>query len=174
VSVPFNLSVLKADLQVRWNGSVYSWAEAVSLGRVLNFMYEWNRSTQSYGLTDVLVPGCGYWMYAYQSCSVFVISAVVPADSEVITVLSTQWNFVGISDEVSVEKNILIVSYDGVDYNWTAATTSQNPTGSPLILAFIYNWDRNNQSYMLSDSLIPGYAYWMYAYQVCQLKKGGI
>ncbi|HWR26849.1 MAG TPA: hypothetical protein VN377_00265, partial [Candidatus Thermoplasmatota archaeon] len=112
-------------------------------------------------------------MYAYQACSVFIVSAVIPPETNVITGLSTLWNIMGVPDDVSVVKQNLVVRYDGVDYNWTQATTSNNPTGSPLVLGFIYGWSRSGQSYLLSDSLDPGYAYWMYAYHTCQLTKGG-
>jgi hypothetical protein len=173
VSVPFNLTIAKSELQVRWNSSVYTWAEAVSAGLVLDFIYEWNRSIQSYGLKNTLIPGRGYWMYAYQPCSVFVTSVVIPPETSVITQLSTLWNIIGLPDDTSLIKQHLLVRYEGVDYNWTQATTSNNPTGSPLILGFIYGWGRSGQSYQLSDSFAPGYAYWMYAYHNCLLKKGG-
>ncbi|MFA5103131.1 MAG: DUF2341 domain-containing protein, partial [Candidatus Thermoplasmatota archaeon] len=174
VSVPFNLPVMKSELRVRWNDSEYSWAEAVSAGLVLNFVYEWNRSMQYYGLSDGLMPGYGYWMYAYQNCSVFMVSTMIPSETDVITGLLTQWNLVGLPDDDVVPNQALVVRYDGVDYNWTQATTSNNPTGSPLVLGFIYDWNRSGQFYQFSDSLVAGYAYWMYAYQNCVLRKGGV
>ena len=90
-----------------------------------------------------------------------------------ITALSTQWNVVGVPGEESVSEENLMIQYNGTEYNWSQATTSDNPTGSPLILGFIYNWTRSSQAYMLSDTLTPGYSYWMYAYKQCVLKRGG-
>jgi hypothetical protein len=72
---------------------------------------------------------------------------------------------------ISIWKGNLVISYDGADYNWYQATTNNNPEGEPLILGFIYSWDRVVQNYVLSDDFDPGYGYWMYAYYNCTLKR---
>ena len=35
---------------------------------MIGFVYDWNESVQSYELCDVLVPGEGYWVFAYVEC----------------------------------------------------------------------------------------------------------
>jgi len=36
---------------------------------------------------------------------------------------------------------------------------------------FILGWNRVTQSYTFDDTLMPGYSYWLYAYQQCILKR---
>jgi len=59
------------------------------------------------------------------------------------------------------------------DYSWYEAISGNNEEGEPLILGFIYGWNRSAQMYELSDEFDPGYGYWMYAYYNCTLKKEG-
>ena len=61
--------------------------------------------------------------------------------------------------------------YNGTDYNWYNATSSNNEEGEPIILGFIYKWDVINQRYLFSDTLNPRYGYWMWAYYNCTLHK---
>ena len=67
-------------------------------------------------------------------------------------------------------KGDLYVRYNGEFYSWTNATTSNNPTGGPIILGYIYNWTRNApQHYELTNTFNPGYGYQMYAYYNCSI-----
>ncbi|MBU0496444.1 MAG: LamG domain-containing protein, partial [Candidatus Thermoplasmatota archaeon] len=68
MSIPLNESIAKENLTVNVDGVNYSWQDAVDNGSVLDFVYGWNASTQVYLAVDVLEPGEGYWMYAYESC----------------------------------------------------------------------------------------------------------
>ena len=51
------------------------------------------------------------------------------------------------------------------DIDWAIAVSNG------WISDFVFGWNRNGQYYELSNQLMPGYAYWMYAYQVCRLKR---
>ena len=153
---------------VRNNSIEYNWTTAVSEGIILDYIYEWNTTTGYVG-TSTLEPGLGYWMWAYYDCELLIPSNVVGTGD--ITDLELQWNIMGLPYETSLDKEDLIVHYDGDDYTWENATSSNNPTVGPIILGFIYGWDGTNQTYMLSDDFGPGYGYWMYAYYECTLKK---
>jgi uncharacterized repeat protein (TIGR02543 family) len=172
ISIPYNQTISKTNLTIVSGGTDYTWTEATTAGLILGFVYEWNRGTQSYQLSDSLKPGQGYWVYAYSACELWLKNVTVLDPDTYITALSTQWNVVGMPDQETVAQENLIIQYNGAEYNWSQATTSNNPTGSPLILGFIYNWTRNTQAYTLSNTLQPGYAYWMYTYKQCVLKKG--
>ena len=90
-------------------------------------------------------------------------------DGYITNILQT-WNIIGLPNTESLPKEDLIVRYNDVDYNWTDATTNNNPTGGPIILEFIYNWSRNPpQHYELTDVFDPGYGYQMYAFHNCSL-----
>ena len=68
IGLPYDISIDKENLTVHYNGTDYTWQQAVDNGTVLGFIYGWNVVGQSYVLTDVLHPGEGYWMYAYYDC----------------------------------------------------------------------------------------------------------
>ena len=171
VSVPFNQTITKTNLRVRYGINEYNWSEAVNEGIILSTIYDWNRTMQGYNLTDILNPGEGYWIYAYSECEIWATELGPMVTDGYITSLKHKWNIIGAPINQPINKTSLLVTYYGEDYNWTQATTSENPTGSPLILGFIYDWNRQINGYQLSDYLNPGYAYWMYAYQTCILKQ---
>jgi len=68
IGLPYNISVAKENLTVLYNGSEYTWQQAVDNDTVLGFIYRWNVTNQNYVNTDVLDPDEGYWMYAYYNC----------------------------------------------------------------------------------------------------------
>jgi hypothetical protein len=172
ISIPYSNTINTTALTIRSGGTDYTWTNATLAGIILGFIYDWNRTTQSYQLTDTLHPGHGYWLYAYTACELWAQNLpVLPPDTN-ITLLALQWNVIGIPFNDPVEQDNLLIWYNGTAYNWSQATTTSNPTGSPLILGFLYNWTRPSQAYTLSPTLQPGYAYWMYAYKSCILKKG--
>jgi hypothetical protein len=172
ISLPFNESVDKSDIIVSYNGSDYTWQQAVDNTTILDFIYGWNASSQSYYSTTSLEPGFGYWVWAYDDCELTVSSNF--CDSDLITDLELSWNMIGLPSNTSLWKENLIINYNGTDYSWNNATTNNNEEGEPLILGFIYSWDRNMQNYVLSDDFDPGYGYWIYAYYECSLRKPGI
>jgi hypothetical protein len=169
ISLPFNESVDKSDIIVSYNGSDYTWQQAVDNTTVLDFIYGWNASSQSYYSAESLEPGLGYWVWAYADCGIMFSSSV--GEDDYITDLELSWNMIGLPSNTSLWKENLVISYNGTDYSWYNATTNDNEEGEPLILGFIYNWDRIIQNYMLSDDFDPGYGYWMYAYYDCILRR---
>jgi len=169
MSLPFNQSVNKTDIIVSYSGTNYTWDEAASSNIILNFIYGWNRIGQNYELIDTLNPGYAYWVWAYYDCDLIFTINSTPDD--LITPLKQLWNTIGFPFNSTKAKEDLIINYNGTNYSWYQATTENNEEGEPLILAFIYSWNRSIQSYELFDILEPGYGYWMYAYYECILKK---
>lgn len=140
------------------------WQDAVENSIVLGFIYEYDRSSQSYELVDdVLEPGYGYWIFAFYDCELLAQGITGFVTDGYITDLTGGWNIVGLPDDEPVNKYSLMVNYDGTDYNWWEAVDDG------IILGFIYGWDRNTQNYEVSDTFDPGYGYWMYAYYDCTL-----
>jgi hypothetical protein len=134
---------------------------------MLSTFYDFDRNTQSYVLSDSLIPGRAYWSWAYHDCDLIFLSAVVEGVN--LGTLHTGWNIMGLPINTSLAKSNLLVRYNNIDYSWVDATTGSDP----IVLGFIYGWDRSNQIFVLSDLYTPGYGYWMYAFKDCILKKGG-
>jgi hypothetical protein len=165
ITLPFNESFNKTKIKVSCNGSDYTWNDAVSSGIILEFIYGYNRTSHSYENYDVLNPGYGYWMYAYNDSEIVIYGNA--SDDNYITYLKQGWGMMGVPYNITLAKEDLIIHYSGADYNWTEATTGPDP----IILGFIYGWSRNNQHYILSDTFDKGYGYWMFAYHDCMLKR---
>jgi uncharacterized repeat protein (TIGR01451 family) len=174
VSLPFNQSINKADMIIRYNGTDYNWSEAIDPANgplIDSFIFGWKRglSGQTYQSVNKLDPGYGYWMYAYSDCELWAQNISVVSDNYV-TDLGVKWNAMGVPYDQSVDKTDLIFHYNGTAYNWTEAI---DPANGPLVDAFIFGWKRgpSGQTYQAVDSLKPGYSYWMYAYYPCTLKR---
>jgi RHS repeat-associated protein len=163
ISLPFNQSVDKTNLLIKYNGSEYSWQEAINQSLVLGFIYEWNRIGQRYELIDTLNPGHGYWVYAYHDCELWAAGVGGFASDQYITDLYLNWNIMGVPDDEPVEKQNLTIQYTGTMYTWQEAVTNN------IILGFIYQWNEAGQNYQLTNVLQPGKSYWMYAYHNCRL-----
>jgi hypothetical protein len=69
MSIPFSQPINKADMKVKYNGVKYTWAQAVSNGLVIDQISGWNRITRTYELVNTLMPGEGYWLFAYVNCT---------------------------------------------------------------------------------------------------------
>ncbi len=65
VGVPHNENVSKTDILV----DDTDWDTAVGNGWISDFVFGWNRQDQHYDFCDTFMPGCAYWMYAYQPCT---------------------------------------------------------------------------------------------------------
>ena len=141
----------------------YSWNDAVTAGLVLDFIYGWDESGQTYELSSTLLPGDAYWVYAYNNCDMWVTGET--NDDDLISELFVEWNFVGLPYDTSVDKENLTVLYSDTLYSWNDAVTAG------IILDFIYKWNAFGQSYDLTDILTLGEGCWMYAYYNCTLKK---
>jgi hypothetical protein len=89
--------------------------------------------------------------------------------NDIITTLKRNWNIMGTPNDESSLKTDLYVNYNGVDYIWNDAITNNNPTNNPLVNDYIFGWNRNSQTYTIADTIIPGEAYWLFAYVNCTL-----
>jgi hypothetical protein len=163
ISLPFNKSVDKEDLIVNYGTIDYTWADAVIAGYISDFIFGWDRNTQSYTFANTLEPGYGYWMFAYSTCDILVQGISNVIIDNYITSIHENWNIIGSPLDQSVAKADLIVEYNGYPYSWSDAVTAG------YISDFIFGWDRNTQSYTFSDSLEPGYSYWIFSYEHCTL-----
>ena len=123
-----------------------------------------------YAPATSMMPGYGYWIYAYDDCE-FWVENISADPNNYITHLNETWNSIGIPSVQTVNLTDIIVHYNDADYNWTEATTNANPTGGPIVDKNIFGWNRPGQNYQLKDILEPGYAYWMWAYYDCILKR---
>jgi hypothetical protein len=163
ISLPFNQSVGKSNLRVKYNGVEYSWQEAVNHSVVCDFIFGWNRTYQNYELVDLFTPGEGYWMFAYHACELSAVGVGGFEPDTYITGLLQNWNLIGAPTTNSVVKQNLRIRYNGTIYTW------QNAVTNSIILGFIYGWNETSQIYQLTDVLQPGESYWMYAYHNCTL-----
>jgi hypothetical protein len=175
VSVPFDQDVLAADITVKYNDVEYTWAEATTSANPTGSpivdvnIFGWSRSNQIYEQADTLEPGYGYWFYSYQTCELWAHDITSPP-TNIITDLESGWNLMGIPRDEPVNINDAVVYYDGNDYTWTEATSSSNPTGSPIVDINIFGWSRTNQIYQPVSTFQPGEGYWMYSFHQCTLK----
>ena len=166
ISIPFSQSMDKIDIVVNFSGMNYTWSDAVTAGYVSDFIFGWDRSGQSYTFNNTLEPGYGYWVYAYGGCELWAENITTTYD-DYITDLKTNWNIVGLPDDENVSKTNLVIHYGASDYIWSDAVTAG------YVSDFIFGWNRGGQSYIFANALEPGYAYWLYTYQACTLKRAG-
>ncbi len=163
ISVPFNTTLNKIDLNIIESLTQYSWQDAVSQGIVSDYIFGWNDLSQSYQFSDVLAPGNGYWLYCSNECFIRVENISTPSD-EFITSLSPNWNVIGCPQDISVEKSMIQVHYDGSEYSWSEAVDNT------ILNEYVFGWNCLSQSYQFSDVFDPGYAYWMYSYVPCSIR----
>ena len=156
VSPPFNNTVIKNDLLIKYNGFLYEFDEGI----INNFIFGWDRDGQYYSFADILDPGYGYWMFAYENCEVWIFNETIPYD-EYITTLNMGWNSFGIPYNQPVQKTDLLVNEE----NWNTAVSNG------WVSNYIFGWNQNGQYYEFSDTLLPSKSYWMYASQTCILKR---
>jgi hypothetical protein len=169
VSLPFNLSTPKTNLFIISGVTRYTWGQAVSNHIVYNFLYNWIRTTpQGYGdgSLSTLIPGEGYWMYAYSDCQLWATNLTPMITNNFVTHLKTGWNVVGVPFGSTVSYTDLKVNYLGTDYTWANAVSLH------YVMNDIFGWQRTTpQSYFIAYNLDPGYCYWIYAYYDCTLKR---
>jgi len=145
--VPYNQSVNKTDLLLK----DIPWYDAVSAGIINNFVFGWYRNVQSYNFSDILEPAYGYWIYAYEPCEIWVENITITPDCY-ITDVEGGWNIVGVPYDQNVSKYDIIVN----DILWDDAVATD------IISDFVFGWSRTGQSYDFADTLMPGYAYWIF------------
>jgi len=162
VSLPVNQSIHKDEITVNYLGVNYTWQQAVENGTVDDSIFGWNAINQNYFTTNVLEPGRGHWMYAYDECT-FWISSNISNDDDYITDLNEKWNLVGLPFYTSIDKENFIVYCNETYYTWQQAVENGTVDDS------IFGWNTAYQSYDLTDILEPGKGHWMYAYYECIL-----
>ena len=176
VSVPFNSSVLKEYLKITYNGSVYNWTEATTsnnpTGTALidSNIIGWDAAIQLYSPDDMMKGGTGYFLYSYVACGLWA-DHISAENDDMISPINTEWNIVGAPTAAPIEKADVLACYDGVMYNWTEATTINNPTGNPLIDGNVFSWNSTSQSYAFGDVFLPGCAYWLYSFEDIELYR---
>jgi len=163
ISAPCYDSISKTDIIVENNSIEYSWDEAVSEGVVLNFLYNFNRTSHSYEFSDTIEPGYGYWLWSNYDCELIIYSNKVGTGH--ITDLESDWNIMGLPYNDTISKTSIYVTNNIIDYTWNEAVSEG------IILNFVYGWNNTNQLYEFSDNFEPGHGYWMYAYYDCTLKR---
>jgi len=164
ISPPFNQSVSKDNLIINHEGTDYTFTEAVGMGIVDGNIFGWDRTGQTYELVDTIEPGKGYWIYSYQTCELKAPVFSINYDGHITNVYSG-WNIIGYPNGISVTKTNLTISQAGTDYTWSEAVSQG------IIDNNLFGWDSDQQSYSLDNELVPGHAYWMYAYQGCIIKE---
>ncbi len=160
ISVPFNNSINLSNITVNYNNTKYNWSEAINLNIINNYLFSWNRLGQVYTFSDTLVPGYGYWMYAYEDCELWIENITLIYDNY-ITDVEQNWNIISVPYDQNVSKTDILVN----DIPWDDAVTAG------IINDYLFGWDRDWQGYNFADTIMPGYAYWVYAYQQCTLKR---
>ena len=68
IGYPNDISIHKTNVTINWQGTDYTWSEAVTQGVLDNNLLGWDNDAQSYALIDELEPGKAYWMYSYYQC----------------------------------------------------------------------------------------------------------
>jgi hypothetical protein len=162
VSIPFNQTVNITDVQVEYMGTNYTWADAVTNTIVDGNVFGWDRTLQSYVVPSQFVPGEGYWMFAYQPCTLWGIGIPVDEGNDVTSV-KANWNLVGAPFASSINLTDLMVTYSSTDYTWAGAVSNTIIDGN------VFGWNRGLQSYFTTTSFDPGDGYWLYAYQDCDI-----
>jgi carboxypeptidase D len=85
-----------------------------------------------------------------------------------ITDILSNWNFVSLPFNKTINKNDIII-YDNTSvYNWSEAASSN------VVSDFIFGWNRSNQVYTIYDTLNPGYGFWIFSYKPCELRVQNI
>ncbi len=85
-----------------------------------------------------------------------------------ISDLSQNWNLISLPFSNSIEKTNLIINKSGVEYSWSDAVSAG------IVSNYIFGWNRNGQSYTIDDVLKPGFGYWFYSYEPCELRVGNL
>jgi len=171
VSAPYNFTMDSNEFIIKYNDYYYNWTQSTNPAYSLIIdpnIYGWDRGLDQYISVTNLEPGFGYWIYAYQTCEIFTQYDIIPVDNY-ITDLNQTWNIIGIPQLESVNLTDLIVQCGGTDYSWEEAI---DPLNGPIVDPNVYGWDSILARYeAVSDMMEPGYAYWIYAYEDCELKR---
>ncbi len=164
ISIPINEPILKEILIVYYNDVYYSWQEAVQNNIVIDFVYGWDNDIQGYEFVDVFEPGCGYWIYSYENCELWIRGLIPICNNDYNINLNSMWNLNGFPCEISLDKQDIVVNTSGVYYTWQEAVQNS------ILIDFVYGWNSTVQGYEFVDVFEPGCGYWIYAYENCDLE----
>ncbi len=161
ISLPFNNTVEKEDVVIDFAGEEYTWSDAVTNGYISNFIFDWNRSEQSYSFSTQFKASYGYWLYSYELCELWVENVTLSSSTPYITEVQFGWNLFSVPYDENVSKQGILVN----DASWDTAVSNG------WISGYIFGWDRSGQQYDFVETFEPGYSYWMYASQPCILER---
>ncbi len=167
ISLPSNITVDKKDIFIRYNSVKYDWTNASTNQNPINrslinrYLFSWNNSNQVYGFSDILKPGCGYWLYAYVNCEMRVENLTLPPEDSYISSLGFGWNLFGLTFYRSINKIFLLIN----EIQWNIAVSNG------WISDYVFGWNQTGQYYEFSETFDPGSSYWLYASQRCKLER---
>jgi hypothetical protein len=164
MSAPFIQDIDKTDIIVEYNDENYSWADAVSNGYVNEYIFGWDETGQSYQFVDALQSGKGCWLYATEQLTLYALDCNENPDDD-ITSMAQGWNVIGLPFSENIEKTALSYTVGATSYDWDDAVSNS------YVSDFIFGWNRSQQSYNFASTLIPGEAYWCYAYVAGELSR---
>ncbi len=168
ISIPYNQSINPEELFIKYDSSYLSWSEATSNQNptgspiVNSYLFEWNRTTQSYGFVSTLKPGQGYWLYAAQECELS-SRQVSDAYQPSITLLEENWNAIGLPQTQMINKDDMIIVINTTQFDWDDAVSLF------YVNDYIFYWNSFLQTYEFANMIEPGSAYWLYSFQKCSL-----
>ena len=167
ISPPFNGTINKNELFVKYDGYFYSWSMATTGANPTDYpiidtnLFSWDRLLQFYTTETYMYPGYGNWIFSYQSVELWKQVEILPPPDEYITSVQYGWNMIGTAHDELVNKTDILVN----GLSWVDAVSSG------LIDNNVFGWLRLSQSYILSGALISGESYWVLAYQPCVLRR---
>lgn len=164
ISAPYIQNIDKTDVLVHYDGTNYSWDDAVLNGYVNDYIFGWDETIQSYQFADVLQPGTGFWMYATESLTLYILGCS-ESNLDEISALAENWNVIGLPFVEEIEKSDMYYTVGVTTYTWSQAVSNS------YVSDFLFGWNRLSQSYAFANELIPGDAYWCYAYVVGELSR---
>jgi hypothetical protein len=163
-SVPSTQDQATIDIQLSLNGESGAWNTIVS-NIPNNGLYQWKvNGSGSNNCRIKIIANTSLESASTLSSSDFTI--IGNNQSDLIINLSSNWNFISLPFNNSLNKTEFLIYYMNNYYNWTEAI---DPMNGPIVDPSIYGWDRIIDIYYPSDYLNPGFGYWIYAYASCNL-----
>jgi hypothetical protein len=134
--------------------------QAVSVADITSGKLTYNPASNGYG-DDY--DSYGFKVYDGTDYSTAAYTMTINVLREHQIILNDGWNIISVPYYDSVAKADIIVYYNSAPHTWSQAVTDG------YVLDYLYNYDRVNQQYGFSNSLEPGYGYWVWANYDCTL-----
>ena len=147
-----NSAVEEALVCINNDGDLYQYGLTNSTGKIV-----FNVTTNMFGNVNVTVTKHNFKPYQ--------TTILIPAESP----LKQGWNFISTPANHPVGTNNIMIKHNNSYYNWSEATTTQNPTNTQLIDANFFGWNKTEQTYELTTTLHPGEGYWMYCFKTSEM-----